>query len=164
MGCAMAWCVAGPGGFSGQAASPSAKKQSKTKQCRTLEAIRFQRPERPRKKEKQSKVGAIVHASLRQHPWQLPESVPDCILPTCCCTGLQRPFFLKKEKTVCLQGASKKTAAVAAVLGYFSKSFTAVMAAEAHCSSRCPPGAPATPTAPITSLPTATGRPPPSSR
>jgi hypothetical protein len=34
----------------------------------------------------------------------------------------------------------------------------------AHCSSRWPPGAPPTPTAPITSLPTRTGTPPPSSR
>ena len=48
--------------------------------------------------------------------------------------------------------------------GYFSRSCTLAMPATAHCSSRWPPGAPPTPTAPMTSLPTFTGTPPPSSR
>ena len=43
-------------------------------------------------------------------------------------------------------------------------SLSASSAAIAHCSSRWPPGAPPTPTAPMTSLPTFTGTPPPSSR
>ena len=47
---------------------------------------------------------------------------------------------------------------------HFSMSFTFSMPAIAHCSSRLPAGAPPTPTAPITSLPTRTGTPPPSSR
>ena len=45
-----------------------------------------------------------------------------------------------------------------------SCAFSASMAATAHCSSRWPPGAPPTPTAPMTSVPTFTGTPPPSSR
>jgi ribosome-associated protein YbcJ (S4-like RNA binding protein) len=79
--------------------------------------------------------------------------------PTWACGGGRAP-----RPAQAASSASASQCAAALRRFHFSRSFTLSSAALAHCSSRWPPGAPPTPTAPITSLPTFTGTPPPSSR